>query len=70
MHRWEICCLKTREAGGLALGATATSLVFGAVVVALVGYLTMTGADVIETPGDDQMGAPLARTDAPANSVG
>jgi uncharacterized membrane-anchored protein len=42
-----------RDAGGLELGATATSLLFGAVIAALVGYLTWSKADVIVVPDDE-----------------
>ncbi|MCX5045713.1 hypothetical protein OG921_21335 [Aldersonia sp. NBC_00410] len=36
-----------RDAGGLGLGATATTALFTAVIVALVGYVTYTGVDRI-----------------------
>ena len=45
-----------REAGGVELGATATSVIFGVVIVALVVYLTLTQVDQIRTPVDEAAG--------------
>jgi uncharacterized membrane-anchored protein len=45
-----------REAGGVELGATVTSVIFGVVIVALVVYLTLMQVDQIRTPVDEPAG--------------
>lgn len=47
-----------RDAGGIALGAIGTSLIFLVIIVALVIFLTRTGRDRDEQPADD--GAPTS----------
>lgn len=58
------------RAGGLELGATGTSLIFGAVIVALVTYLSLTRVDVIESPYDGAPDSPDKPAEAPAVRIG
>jgi Repeat of Unknown Function (DUF347) len=55
---------KDRDAGGVELGATATSVIFGAIIAALVLYLTLSHFDQIGVPDDD-----ADRGAVPANAV-